>query len=207
MGVKERKEREKLEKRELILEAAHNLFLERGFDQVSIRNIAEAIEYSPATIYLYFKDKNQIFHALHTEAFRRFGEALYTSQQGIANPMDRLIKMGEAYMHFAINHPEYYDIMFIMKAPMEHVDEMDLKCDWPEGRKTHDYLESLLAECKEHGHFKNTENPYLSLLVWSTMHGLCSLKVRDRLRIYPEESREEMFTKAFDTFKQILLTL
>ena len=58
MGVKERKERDREEMRETILKSAHQLFVDKGFEDVSIRNIAEAIEYSPATIYLYFKDKN-----------------------------------------------------------------------------------------------------------------------------------------------------
>jgi len=60
MGLKERKERDKLEMKDRILQSAHQLFVEKGFEQVSIRNIAEAIEYSPATIYLYFKDKDEI---------------------------------------------------------------------------------------------------------------------------------------------------
>ena len=55
--------------RDRILKSAHKIFVEKGFDDVSIRNIAVDIEYSPATIYLYFKDKNEIFYALHTEAF------------------------------------------------------------------------------------------------------------------------------------------
>jgi len=101
MGVKERKERDKLERREQILQAAHDLFLEKGFEQVSIRNIAEAIEYSPATIYLYFKDKNEIFHALHTQAFGKFNEYLQSLPQ-IADPMDRLMFMGKAYMEFSL---------------------------------------------------------------------------------------------------------
>ena len=70
MGVKERKEREKHDMRELILKAAHQIFVDKSFEEVSIRNIADEIEYSPATIYLYFKDKNEIFYALHTEAFK-----------------------------------------------------------------------------------------------------------------------------------------
>ena len=77
MSITDRKEREKKEMRQAILDAALTLFREKGYDAVSIRNIAEAIEYSPATIYLYFKDKNEIFFALQYEAccsfFASFG--------------------------------------------------------------------------------------------------------------------------------------
>ena len=60
MGVADRKEREKTEMQKRILDAARVLFLEKGFEKTSIRNIADLIEYSPGTIYLYFKDKNEI---------------------------------------------------------------------------------------------------------------------------------------------------
>ena len=56
--------------RSLILDAARSIFLEKGFEQASIRNIAEKIEYSPGTIYLYFRDKDEIFHALHEEGLK-----------------------------------------------------------------------------------------------------------------------------------------
>jgi AcrR family transcriptional regulator len=60
MGIQERKEKQKLEIRKAILEASIKLFKEEGFDNVSIRKIAEIIQYSPTTIYLYFKDKKEI---------------------------------------------------------------------------------------------------------------------------------------------------
>src|SRR3954466_12386342 len=112
MGVKERKERQKLEMKDLILQSAHQLFLNKGFEDVSIRNIAESIEYSPATIYLYFKDKNEIFYALHGEAFKKFNEFMSVLAE-VKDPFKRLIKMGELYMGFTFQFPKYYDIMFI----------------------------------------------------------------------------------------------
>ena len=69
MGIFERKERDKQGMRKLILDSAMSLFLEEGFGNVSIRRIAESIEYSPATIYLYFRDKDEILFALHNEGF------------------------------------------------------------------------------------------------------------------------------------------
>src|SRR3954466_16321049 len=111
MGVKERKERQKLEMKDLILQSAHQLFLNKGFEEVSIRNIAEAIEYSPATIYLYFKDKNEIFYALHGEAFKKFNIHV-APIISIKDPLERLFALGEKYMEFAFSFPKYYDIMF-----------------------------------------------------------------------------------------------
>ena len=74
MGVTERKERHKEDLKKDILTAAKELFTEKGFEATSIRAIAEKIEYSPATIYLYYKDKNEIVHALHQDGFQTVGK-------------------------------------------------------------------------------------------------------------------------------------
>lgn len=203
MGVKERKERDRQEMRENILQSAHQLFVDKGFDDVSIRNIAEAIEYSPATIYLYFKDKNEIFYALHGEAFKKFNEFM-TELAVIKEPFKRLIKMGEKYMEFTFKFPKYYDIMFIMQAPMDSVKNCD---EWKEGETAHCQLENLVKECQQHGYFKNKEYKTLSFLIWSTMHGMCSLALRDRLKIYEESERAKMIDKSFKMFKQLLSEL
>src|SRR5688572_14858212 len=153
MGVKERKQRQKIEMKDLILQAAHDLFLTKGFDQVSIRNIADEIEYSPATIYLYFKDKNDLFLALHDMSFRAFNE-FTVSVFKIRDPFKRLTALGETYIDFAINHPQYYEMMFIIQAPM--------LCDankekWPEGQRALDAVEYLMGECKKDGYFKGQD--------------------------------------------------
>ena len=64
MGVKERREREKESLRQDILDVAREMFATEGYESVSMRKIADKIEYSPTTIYLYFKDKNELFYAL-----------------------------------------------------------------------------------------------------------------------------------------------
>ena len=200
MGVKERKERDRQEMRETILKSAHQLFVDKGFDDVSIRNIAEAIEYSPATIYLYFKDKNEIFYALHGEAFKQFNQFMIPLAE-VADPFDRLINMGMKYMDFAFKFPKYYDIMFIMQAPMDCDKNSE---EWKEGETAHHQLENLVKECQDLGHFKNKEYKTLSFLIWSTMHGMCSLALRDRLKVYEESERRKMLEQAFQMFKQIL---
>ena len=203
MGVKERKERDRQEMREAILESAHQLFVDKGFDDVSIRNIAEAIEYSPATIYLYFKDKNEIFYALHGEAFKKFNDFMSVLAT-IKDPFKRLIKMGELYMEFAFKFPKYYDIMFIMQSPMDCDKNSD---DWKEGESAHCQLENVVKDCQQNGYFKDKDFKTLSFLIWSTMHGMCSLALRDRMKIYEEAERSKMLDKSYKMFKQILSDL
>src|SRR6059058_2976758 len=73
MGIKERQERDREAVRRAILDAARELFVAEGFRNVSIRKIAERIEYSPAAIYSYFPSKDDIFFALAEEGFRLLG--------------------------------------------------------------------------------------------------------------------------------------
>src|SRR5688572_20661811 len=130
MGVAERKERHREELKLDILNAAKELFLENGFEATSIRNIAEKIEYSPATIYLYYKDKNEIIHALHQEGFKlliQHFEVLNT----IPTAFERLKAMGKAYIQFALKHPDVYSLIFTMKEPLEHLAECEM--EWDEG--------------------------------------------------------------------------
>lgn len=70
MGIKQRKDREREEMKDLILDAAKRISIEEGFSKVSIRKIAEEIEYSPGTIYLYFKNRDEILFELHNLAFQ-----------------------------------------------------------------------------------------------------------------------------------------
>jgi AcrR family transcriptional regulator len=203
MGLKERKERQRVEMKSLILEAAHDLFLNKGFDQVSIRNIADEIEYSPATIYLYFKDKNEIFLALHDKSFKAFN-AFTTDIFKIKDPFKRLTALGERYIDFALKHPQYYEMMFIIQAPM--------LCDtnkeqWPEGSKALDAVEYLMSDCKKAGYFKGQDVKVLAFVAWSHMHGICSLMLRDRLKIYEENQRETIRKKSFKIFMTMLSQL
>lgn len=203
MGVKERKERDKAEMRDLILQSAHKLFVDRGFEEVSIRNIAEAIEYSPATIYLYFKDKNQIFYALHGEAFKKFNEYM-SDLATVADPFDRLIKMGEKYVSFTMTFPKYYEIMFITESPMDCEENRE---EWEEGNKALASLENILIACQHQGRFKGFDPKVLAFSIWSYMHGMCSLSLRKRLRCYSIEDGQRIPKESFENFKEMLSRL
>jgi AcrR family transcriptional regulator len=200
MGVKERKERDRQEMRETILKSAHQLFVDKGFEDVSIRNIAEAVEYSPATIYLYFKDKDEIFYAIHQEAFKFFNDYVADLLK-IKDAFKRLIKMGERYIQFSKEYPKYYTIMFLTESPMHNYDDSE---KWQEGCKTHEFLEATIAQCIQEGHFKGYDHRALAFTIWSYVHGMCSLSLRGRMKIYEEAEQAKMIDKSFKMFKQIL---
>lgn len=176
MGIKERKEREKAEMRKVILTAAMDLFIHEGYTGVSIRNIAKKIEYSPGSIYTYFEDKDSIFYALHVEGF----DILYQKQlssQGINDPRERLLAQGRAYIEFALENQEYYDIMFIMRESIELICKEEDR-DWTHGQRSYDLLKRNVAECQAAGMFKDQNIESVAFLLWSVVHGIASIIIR-----------------------------
>ena len=113
MGVKERQEREREAVARAILDAARDLFVAEGYQNVSIRKIADRIEYSPAAIYSYFPSKDDIFFALAEEGFR----LLFSSSRSEPDPgPDGLDAVRAPFWHlydFSRRHPEYFALMFL----------------------------------------------------------------------------------------------
>jgi AcrR family transcriptional regulator len=179
MGIAERKEKQKLEIRKAILDASMKLFVEQGYENVSIRKIADLIEYSPTTVYLYFKDKNEILFNLHEMGFQKMAE--YTADLwSIKNPLVRLHKMGEYYIQFGLENPAFYDLMFILKAPMEALQCMDANCEWKSGDQALGRLKETLQECMDKNLIIKGDVDAIAMTIWSMVHGLVSLAIRNR---------------------------
>ncbi|MEO8514869.1 MAG: TetR/AcrR family transcriptional regulator [Ignavibacteria bacterium] len=183
MSTEDRKEREKLEMRQLIIKTAMQLFKEDGIENVSIRAIAEKIEYSPGSIYSYFKDKGEIIHAIHTEGFEKL-YALQKSLDDIKDPVEKLRRMGELYMKFAMENKDYYDLMFIAKGVADKICE---KQEWDVGQRSYNYLRDTVKDCIENGNIINTDVDSATFAIWGFVHGMASLIIRGRCAMMPEE--------------------
>jgi AcrR family transcriptional regulator len=114
MGIKERQERDREAVRRAILDAARDLFTTEGYRNVSIRKIAERIEYSPAAIYSYFPSKDDIFFALAEEGFRLLGDPANCSQT--VGPLERIRAIFWRIYQFSREHPQYFDLMFVDRS-------------------------------------------------------------------------------------------
>src|SRR4029079_13219431 len=114
MGIKERQERDREAVRRSMLDAARELFVAEGYQNVSIRKIAERIEYSPAAIYGYFPSKDDIFYALAEEGFRlRYGgRASYTAHDSVP-PLERIRATFMRLYEYSREHPQYFALMFV----------------------------------------------------------------------------------------------
>src|SRR6188768_2411770 len=113
MGTKERQVRERQQVRTAILDAARDLFVSEGYSNVSMRKIAERIEYSPAAIYSYFPAKDDIFFALAEEGFRLLHQAGDRILDEHADPLETLRRLFWAYYRFSREQPQYFELMFL----------------------------------------------------------------------------------------------
>jgi len=202
MGIAERKEREKREMRELIIRTAMNLFVERGYEKTSMRAIAGAIDYSPATIYLYFKDKDEIFFAIQTKAFSHLFATMQPLLQ-IQNSLERLKTLGRVYVKFAMDHPQYYDVMFIMDSPMNAEKNQE---KWEIGKQAHSFLENTVQQCVDEGYLEGDAEK-IAFLMWSMVHGMASLLIRNRLKMYDCEvwgDYQELMNASMDVMYKAL---
>ena len=114
LGVKERQEREREAVARSILDAARDLFVAEGYQNVSIRKIADRIEYSPAAIYSYFPSKDDIFFALAEEGFRLLIESgRHDEPEDQSDPLAGLRRPFWTLFRFSRTHPEYFALMFV----------------------------------------------------------------------------------------------
>jgi len=203
MGVSERRIRERLDARQSILATARELFLLKGFEATTIRNIAEKIEYSPSTIYQHFKDKNEIFYTLHTESFLELVKQMKRSELH-ENPLEQLISLGKIYIQFAEDNPELYDLMFIMEAPIDFLNLLD-ETQWIEGKTAFDYLKSVISACIDKGLIKETDVDSLAYLIWSTVHGMVTLSIRKRGLRIGLSNPETIIERTFNIFSKLLV--
>jgi AcrR family transcriptional regulator len=201
MTISTRKERQKEELKSKILQAAKELFMQKGFEDTSIRNIAEKIEYSPTTIYLYFKDKDDIFCELHKEGFILLNQ-YFRPLAHVSDPFERLKAINKAYISFALENGEFYDLMFIIRSPMNSIAKGE--SDWEEGQRSFSFLVDTIKECMAKGYFKDMEPDIVAFTVWSMVHGIVSLEIRNRCAVIESLNQKDLAKKASETINEIL---
>ncbi|MGB3183488.1 MAG: TetR/AcrR family transcriptional regulator [Cyclobacteriaceae bacterium] len=202
MGIAERKAKEKEKLKALILEGAKKLFIEKGIDKTTIRNIADAIEYSVGTVYVYYKDKNAILHDLHTQGFQQLGGAMRVLNS-VTDPMERLKALGRVYINFAEQNPDMYDLMFSMKAPIEFL-ESQHRDDWNEGAATFNVMQNTVKQCIERGHFMGHKLEPLSFMIWGCVHGMCALNNSGRVNGVKFEKVDGMVAKGYEEVLKLI---
>jgi len=192
--MSDRRERERTEMRERIIEAARRLFVTEGYDRTTLRRIAEEIEYTPGAIYAYFKDKDAILYALHQQGFEELSRRMTQAVIGARDPREALDQIGRAYIKFARECPEMYDLMFIAQATSRAMDDQE----WPEGTRAYDLLKGVVKAAIDGGWIVAGDVEATSFLLWSAAHGMASLQIRDRCMVIPEECRARVHGDAYE---------
>jgi AcrR family transcriptional regulator len=168
VGITERREREKEEIRHRILDAARQLFAAHGYEKVTMRRIAEAIEYSPTTIYLHFEDKDDLVRALCHEDFARLLEAMRAAPVP-EDPVETIRQLGRAYCAFALRHPNQYRFMFMTPVGKEEkLEEGD------PGELSFGHLLEAVKRAVAAGRFREVDPVTAAQVLWMGVHGVAS---------------------------------
>jgi AcrR family transcriptional regulator len=178
MGVKERREREKSETRDKILDAARGLFVTEGYEGVSMRRVAEKIEYSPTAIYVHFADKNELFRELCRQDFARLQEVMQSADMP-ADPIERLRQIGRNYIQFGLRFPNHYVFMFMTPHPPHEPDEEDREIMGNPEKDAYAMLKWAVLEAINAGCFREEvqDAELVSQTLWASVHGVISLNI------------------------------
>jgi AcrR family transcriptional regulator len=170
--------------RETILAAAEELFVE-GYAGFSMRKLADRIGYSATTIYLYFKDQDDLFSQLMEENFRRLMEA-FRHLDAVDDPVEKLKALGRTYVRFGLENPHHYRLLFMIRP------DIDAKRP-PPGRLAQlawqalqKAVEDVLAQAKHPA----LDPEVASYAFWCSLHGLVSLRILPGKEIAPGKTPE-----------------
>lgn len=186
MGVKERQERERGEVRRKILDAARELFVSEGYRNVSIRKVAEKIEYSPAALYSYFPSKDDLFFALAEEGFHKLFQ--FTNEERLfeGDPLAAVREGFMRYYQFSRMNPEYFELMFLDRTVPR------IGRDWQRFAFVTQMIGEVCAVIQraiDAGVFPKGTDPDVAFhILWGAMHGATTVALCERLA--PDEDPE-----------------
>ena len=179
MGIAERREREREDVRRKILDAARELFMAEGYERVTMRRIADAIEYSPTTIYNHFQDKDDLVNALCHEEFAQLLSALDPSVRS-ADPVEEIRQIGAAYAAFGLANPNHYRFMFM--TPVRYGEGHQVS---EPGQQSFGLLRKAVARAIETGAFVKGDVDTIAQVLWASIHGAVALLITYEARQFP----------------------
>ncbi|WP_421998418.1 TetR/AcrR family transcriptional regulator [Reyranella sp.] len=168
-------------RREEILQAAKELFLDEGYDSTTIRKIADRVGISAPALYLYFRDKEALMLALCDQAFGHLLAAIDEIEKSVPHPLDRVYRFGEAYARFGLSHPDEYRLVFLGANMPESLRKIGHKAPTDDptqpgvgGALVFKRLVAFLGEAQGAGVRLLYPPETCAELCWMGMHGLVS---------------------------------
>ena len=181
MGIAERRLRQKEEVRSRILATAWQMVKDDGWQSVSIRKIADAIEYSVPVIYDHFESKEAILMEFGKEAFRLLSKKIQQAKEKSKKPAEQLKAIADAYWHFAVKNKQYYQLMFGLGMQGCEID----KC-FPERSEFRKQVMQPITQMIEKSKDRSSNVCLKYHTFWSILHGLISIKFMDNSDISDE---------------------
>lgn len=194
MGITERRQREKENLRQVILDGARELFAKDGYENVTMRKIAEKVEYTPGTIYLYFRDKAELLNTICDETFTRLSQQLQELiEQRHQDPLTTLRQGLRTYIYFGLAHPSDYILTFIMAGKSQLQVEFDPASAGPQ---CFDKLRQVVIQCVAANLLLNNDAETLSQTLWAGIHGITSLLIMHTC--FPFVERDKLIEQMLD---------
>jgi len=193
MASRNRLQADKENLRQEIMDAAREMFVTEGYANVSMRKIADKIGYSATTIYLYFKDKNDLLHQICEQTFARLAANIKAIYMLSDNPLEKLRSGLREYIHFGLKHPSQYEIVFITPLLIEAEGDFEAS----NGRIAFDTLRTVITECVAANLLKNGDVELISQTLWAGIHGVTSLLIQHGG--FPFVERERLVDSVIDT--------
>lgn len=171
MGIAERRTRHRASLRQEILDAARTLFIEEGYERVSMRKVAERIEYSPTTIYLHFKDKAELFQAVCEETFAQLTRKLEAIAKKDGDPLEKVREGLRTYARFALKHKEHYTVAFLLpRNPVYPFEDSTAE-------QAFQILRDAVTGCVQAKCFRPVEIEPTAQALWAATHGVVALLI------------------------------
>lgn len=206
MGSNERRERERQAMREQILDAARELFAERGYQAVTMREIGKRIQYSATALYNHFQDKEALMTELCRRDFADFAQRFMAGVMGSKTPLESMCRAGLVYLSFAVHFPQHYRLMFL--SPLPEAPPQDGERDDPRVNAyvfLRGLVDALLAE--NYLRPELTDRDLIAQTIWAAVHGAAALE----LTIHKQDEwldfkpREERFAEVLRLLTQGML--
>lgn len=176
MGRKERRQREQQELKQSILDAAREIAQSEGWRNVTMRKIADRIEYSHPAIYGYFENKDVLLLELVHEGFRLLEIELQAARSQAHDPLEALRLVGRGYFMFAWHSPELYRLMYGLDGVTFSISEPE-----KEGMQIDNVVAQTVKAALESQGWPTSELAERVYILWSTAHGLVALTMADRI--------------------------
>jgi AcrR family transcriptional regulator len=160
--------------RRQIIEAAERLLIKTGDEEaVSIRAVADAVGVTPPSIYLHFRDKDELIFSICERHFARLDDLTEEASAASSDPVESLILRGKAYVKFGIDNPEQYRILFMSRGARS---EENMQPDELRQSASFDHLVNAVQRCLDAGAFEG-DALLISMGLWAAVHGITSILI------------------------------